>query len=172
MAEEIPVAPEVAQAVQPNSDEPPRLIRINGEERCGVEYGERGLKHAVAYFLDELMSGAMDELKSPHIIFDKLALKLRRYPEGEEFIAYGEESHAYRPADDMVCDGEVLHSSSRRDDLLHNLRWFVMNDRWKLLIVSFGCGRGALFLRKNGAGYGVWGRGLPRQESAWDWHAS
>lgn len=146
--------------------EPSRLVKING----GAEWGEYGLKHGIAEYVNGLLAGAFDDMKSPCISFGSITLKLRR--DSGEYIAYGE------PTGDVALRVRIpdmeLHSSARANELALNLLRFALNDRWRTLIVDFGLGR-QLRIWKKTAGYGIVGFGLPLAEELcglriWDWH--
>lgn len=79
---------ETSEARTPKRDEPPRLIKQNSVELSARGWGERGLKHAVTEFLNNLLSGAYDAIPAPYIAFGTMTLKLRRNT--GSYIAYGE----------------------------------------------------------------------------------
>ncbi|MDO8584508.1 MAG: hypothetical protein Q7R85_00075 [bacterium] len=189
MAEETPMTPEGAVTqpeemamTRPKLDEPPRLVKVNGEDRsrpgCGLygEWGEYGLKHAIVYFLDNLLAGNFDELPAPHIVFGPITLKLRRHVGCDgEYIAYGEPMNDERPdwfvgrTRKLRFEVELL-SSSGVDVLEYNLRKFALNKSWRVLAVFFGPARTLRIWKKEDGGYGLETYGLPKTEEEWNWH--
>ncbi|MBI2604245.1 MAG: hypothetical protein HYW56_01760 [Candidatus Harrisonbacteria bacterium] len=163
--------------------EPPRLIRVNGEylskTGCGhcKEYGQYGLKHAILYFLDELLAGELDGLPAPHIAFGPVTLKLRKDEVfGAKYIAYGEPVRDVVPQEWLV-DGTpksrteiALLSLSNADELEHNLRKFALNKRWRMLEV-YDSGSVLWIWKMEVGGYGILTYNLPKTEEEWNnWH--
>lgn len=159
---EVPQVAQIPQTARPKSDEPPRLVKINGGKRNVDEYGERGLKHGIIYFLDELLAGNFDDVETPCISFGPITLQLRR--DSCKYVMYGDPTGELVPR--VRIPAMELCSSSRMNELEHNLRKFALNRNWHMLVVNFNLGR-QLRIWKRPHGYGIAAVSLPAMESAW-----
>lgn len=101
---------EMPEARTPERDEPPRIIKQNGTEPSTRGWGERGLKHAVTEFLNNLLSGAYDAIPAPCIAFGTMTLKLRRNT--GSYIAYGEPTGDVSPRVRIPGRGTALLGAS------------------------------------------------------------
>lgn len=152
-------------------------------------WGEHGVKYAIVEFLDGIASGAYDDSETK-LVFGigtterKLTLKLRKHPDGAEYIAFGNSSgdeppiivqsaSAAKTAGEqrlMVEQRKILHTSGAPMLLEYQLRRFVMNPDVTMLIVNFAPGLGELYIWKKPDGYGIAGHRLPFTEESWNWH--
>lgn len=175
----------VPPAAQPQKKaEPERFIRVNAWGPAVAGWGERGLKHAVVEFLNDLAAGAYDDIPAPQLVFGtsawQLTLKLRRHPDGMEYVAFGGPSGDEVPMivqsifaattagerRPMVESRAVVYASGSPMPLEHQLRRFAVNEKLQMLIVNFNLGR-QLRIWKRPHGYGIAAVSLPATESAW-----
>jgi len=85
-----------------------------------------------------------------------------------EYVAYGEPTG--NPVPRTRMPSMELFSSSREDELGHNLRKFAVNRNWLMLVVNFSPVRQLCIWKKPGGGYGIAGFGIPKTVEEWNWH--